>query len=63
MKSRNHFTQLDICDAEGVAKLFVEFYFGKYVAIELSGDNKPQLFIPRVFAHGFAALSEEVAFA
>ncbi len=32
--------------------------FGKYVAIELSEDNKKQLFIPRGFAHGFIVLSE-----
>lgn len=37
--------------------------FGKYVAVELSGENKRQLFVPRGFAHGFAVLSEEVVFA
>lgn len=37
--------------------------FGKYVAVELSGDNKRQLFIPRGFAHGFAVLSEKAVFA
>ncbi len=31
--------------------------------MELSGENKCQLFIPREFAHGFAVLSEEVTFA
>ena len=36
--------------------------FGKSVSIELSEDNKKQLFIPRGFAHGFVALSEEVIF-
>lgn len=36
--------------------------FGKYVAIELSEDNKRQLFIPRGFAHGFSVLSEEAIF-
>ena len=37
--------------------------FGKHVAVELSADNKRQLFIPRGFAHGFAVLSDEVLFA
>ena len=36
--------------------------FGKHVAVELTGDNKRQFFIPRGFAHGFAVLSEEVVF-
>ncbi|HOI80542.1 MAG TPA: dTDP-4-dehydrorhamnose 3,5-epimerase [Petrimonas sp.] len=36
--------------------------FGHHVSIELSGENKRQLFIPRGFAHGFAVLSEEVVF-
>jgi dTDP-4-dehydrorhamnose 3,5-epimerase len=32
--------------------------FGKWAAIQLSGDNKRQLFLPRGFAHGFSVLSE-----
>ena len=36
--------------------------FGKYVAVELSGDNHRQIFIPKGFAHGFAVLSEEAVF-
>lgn len=37
--------------------------FGRHVMVELSGDNKRQLFIPRGFAHGFLVLSQEVVFA
>ena len=37
--------------------------FGKYVAVELSVENKYQLFVPRGFAHGFVVLSEEAVFA
>ena len=36
--------------------------FGKYVAVELSEDNKRQLFIPRGFAHGFVVLSDDAIF-
>lgn len=36
--------------------------FGKHVAVELTGENKRQFFIPRGFAHGFVVLSEEVVF-
>jgi dTDP-4-dehydrorhamnose 3,5-epimerase len=37
--------------------------FGKYMSVELSGENKRMLFIPRGFAHGFVVLSEEVILA
>ena len=37
--------------------------FGRYVAVELSGDNKKQLFIPRGFAHGFLVLEDDTIFA
>ena len=30
--------------------------------VELSGENKRQLFIPRGFAHGFLVLSDEAVF-
>ncbi|MEA4994970.1 MAG: dTDP-4-dehydrorhamnose 3,5-epimerase [Petrimonas sp.] len=36
--------------------------FGKHVAVELSEENKLQMFIPRGFAHGYAVLSNEVIF-
>lgn len=36
--------------------------FGKYVAVELSEENKTQFFIPRGFAHGFVVLSDEAVF-
>ena len=32
--------------------------FSQYVAIELSDENKKQLFMPHGFAHGFVVLSE-----
>ncbi|NOQ24392.1 MAG: dTDP-4-dehydrorhamnose 3,5-epimerase [Bacteroidales bacterium] len=37
--------------------------FGKYVSVELSGENKRQLFVPRGFAHGYVVLSNEAIFA
>ncbi len=36
--------------------------FKKWFSIELSGDNKLQLLIPRGFAHGFSVLSESAVF-
>lgn len=36
--------------------------FGKHIAVELSDQNKRQLFVPRGFAHGFLVLSEEAIF-
>ena len=37
--------------------------YGQYVSVELTGENKKQVFIPRGFAHGFLVLSESAIFA
>ncbi len=36
--------------------------FGQHVAVELTGENHRQFFIPRGFAHGFSVLSDEAIF-
>ncbi len=36
--------------------------FGHWVGVELSSQNKKQLWIPKGFAHGFLTLSDEVDF-
>lgn len=37
--------------------------FGQYISVELSSENKKQLFIPKGFLHGFSVLSDKVIFA
>ena len=36
--------------------------FGHWVAVELSADNRRQLWIPEGFAHGFVALQDDTRF-
>lgn len=36
--------------------------FGEYVAVELSGENKKQFWIPPGFAHGFVSLEDDTIF-
>ena len=36
--------------------------YGRHVAVELSEDNRRQLWVPRGFAHGFLVLSESADF-
>ena len=36
--------------------------FGKHLTVELTADNKKQLFIPPGFAHGFIVLEDETKF-
>ncbi|MBI2644615.1 dTDP-4-dehydrorhamnose 3,5-epimerase [Candidatus Uhrbacteria bacterium] len=36
--------------------------FGKHIAVELTEENKLQIYIPRGFAHGFVVLSESAEF-
>ena len=36
--------------------------YGRHVSVELSEDNRRQVFIPKGFAHGFSVLSEEAVF-
>lgn len=36
--------------------------FGEHVSVELTDENKTQIFIPRGFAHGFLVLEDETIF-
>ena len=36
--------------------------FGKHIAVELSGNNHRQLFIPKGFAHGYVVMEDDTVF-
>jgi len=36
--------------------------YGDHISVELSAENKKQIFIPKGFAHGFVVLSDEAEF-
>jgi dTDP-4-dehydrorhamnose 3,5-epimerase len=36
--------------------------FGKHVAVEISEENRRQVFVPRGFAHGFVVLEDDTIF-
>lgn len=36
--------------------------FGRHLAVELTGENKRQIYLPRGMAHGFSVLSAEAMF-
>ena len=36
--------------------------FGKFVAVELSGENKRQMLLPKGFAHGFLVMENDTIF-
>jgi dTDP-4-dehydrorhamnose 3,5-epimerase len=35
--------------------------YGEWIAVELSGENRKQLYVPRGFAHGFSVLSADTS--
>lgn len=57
-------TKLVRCVNGAVLDVFVDLRkdsdtFGEWDSIELSGDNKKMVFIPRGFAHGYCTLTEK----
>ena len=55
------------CVRSGVLDVAVDLrsgspFYKKWVAVELTGENKRQLLIPRGFGHGFLTLTDEVEF-
>ena len=37
-------------------------YFGRWVGVTLSGENKHQFYVPEGFAHGYCVISDEAVF-
>lgn len=66
-KGENSQAKLVRCAKGAVIDVAVDIRKGsptykKWVAVELSAENKRQLMIPRGFAHGFITLTDEVEF-
>ena len=66
-KGENSQAKLVRCTKGTVVDVAVDLRSGspsykKWVAVELSAENKRQLLIPRGFAHGFVTMTDEVEF-
>ena len=64
-----YFAQGKLCEVINGAVLYIAVVirsdsptYGKHLAVELSGDNHTQFWIPPGFAHGFSVLSDEAFF-
>lgn len=66
-RGENAQAKLVRCVRGGVLDVAVDLrsgspFYKKWVAVELTGENKRQLLIPRGFGHGFLTLTDEVEF-
>jgi dTDP-4-dehydrorhamnose 3,5-epimerase len=55
-------TPVILCGGSGTRLWPLSRNFGKWVGVELSADNKRQLWVPPGFAHGFVVTSESAEF-